>query len=96
MRIVRADVDIVKVPLADEKSAKAGWIFDPRFIQSVQCWSEDEDKDRASMESIDAILLALAQKNTSLSLHLMEYHMETHENSETALRGCRRSVATPA
>lgn len=62
MRIVRADVDIVKVPLADEKSAKAGWIFDPRFIQSVQCWSEDEDKDRASMESIDAILLALAQK----------------------------------
>ena len=62
MRIVRTDdVDIVKkVPLADEKSAKAGWIFDPGFIQSVQRWSEDND--RASMESIDSILLALAQK----------------------------------
>ena len=45
------------VPLADEKSASMGWIFDPGFIQNVQRVASDVENP--SMESIDSVLFAL-------------------------------------
>ncbi len=45
------------VPLADEKSASMGWIFDPGFIQNVQRVAADVENP--SMESIDSVLFAL-------------------------------------
>lgn len=45
------------VPLADEKSASMGWIFDPGFIQNVQRVAADVENP--SIESIDSVLFAL-------------------------------------
>ena len=45
------------VPLADEKSASMGWIFDPSFIQNVQRVAADFENP--SMEAIDSVLFAL-------------------------------------
>ena len=47
------------VPLADEKSARMGWIFDPGFIQNVQRIAADVENP--SMESIDSVLFALRE-----------------------------------
>ena len=47
------------VPLADEKSASMGWIFDPGFIQNVQRIAADIENP--SMEAIDSVLFALRE-----------------------------------
>ena len=47
------------VPLADEKSARMGWIFDPGFIQNVQRIAADIENP--SMEAIDSVLFALRE-----------------------------------
>lgn len=50
---------IKKIPRADEQSAGMGWNFDPGFIQDVRRVADDAEN--VSMESIDAVLSALAR-----------------------------------